>query len=152
MSRITSAMWNGFMDALSGAEIGILYLRHINFCPLTAAHIDSLTTLNLRKKLYFAKSQLLSNHITDDFFEELSRKGLSTVAFDGSVPADKAFFEASDDGVLALCFPDEHPRAEVFLMLENVGLTDAFFEKFLQVSRRHQLPPRTNPSPSIRPH
>lgn len=122
------------MDAFRGAAVDSLRFHRINFCPLSAAEIDRLTTLNLRTELYFSDCRLLSNHITDEFLEKLSRMGLSTVAIEGSVPANKAMFEASDDGVLALCFPDGQPRAGGRFTLENVGLTDAFFENFLQVS------------------
>lgn len=127
-------MWHGFMDAFLGVAIGTHLFRHINFCPLTAADVSRLTTLNLRNELYVSNSLLLSKHITDALLQKLSRKGLCKVIFDGSVPADNALFEASDDGVLALCFPEEQHRAKVELTLDNVGLTDAFFGNFLQVS------------------
>ncbi|KAH7708707.1 hypothetical protein AAVH_24035 [Aphelenchoides avenae] len=129
---ITREIWSGFLDTFRDAMVDSLRLYCINFCPLTAANIDRLATLNLRTELYFSASLMLSKHITDDFLRKLSRMNLSQVTLNGSVPADKATFDASDDGVLALCFPDDRPRTEGRLSLDNVGLTEAFFGKFLQ--------------------
>ncbi|KAH7700914.1 hypothetical protein AAVH_31962, partial [Aphelenchoides avenae] len=132
---ITPEIWHGFINACQTATIDTLRFARINFCPLKAADVDRLKTLNVRTELYISSCHLLSNHITDAFLLNLSKLGLSKLTINQCIPVDKATFEATDDGAFVVCFPHERPRpaegAPLEVLLPELSLTGQFYEKFL---------------------
>ncbi|KAH7705940.1 hypothetical protein AAVH_26849 [Aphelenchoides avenae] len=61
---------------------------------------------------------------------------VSKISFYGCSPVDKANFEASDDGALALCFrprqPDQAEGTMLEVRLADLALAGEFYAKFLQ--------------------
>lgn len=125
-------IWHEFLDACRTAQIGVLLLVDLNFCPLARDEFERILDLNVTKELALLSCRLLSYQLDNAFLHRLSQMNLPNFGLIDCMPVDRTTFAIDEEAVLKLCFPDGTDKAERQLALEYVELSDAFYARFVQ--------------------
>lgn len=135
---LTSQQWNTFSRALSRSTVGKIIVHSVDLCNVPLDGIRQLTEqLSMLTHVEITGCNIAANQLDDRLLAQLAKVGVTTGIFECARPSDAQYFDVSDEGVIAFCFPPStHTcRQARSFRFSHLRLSSEFSRSFIQVQR-----------------